>query len=285
MCGSGWLPAPCRRWALERGAGRLPFHRARPRTRTDSLRASSASPRTCSGDMYAIVPDHLSRRGQRCECGLRDWNRRCTGWRRADVCLARPKSRSFAWPRSVMKMLPGLMSRWTRPLPCAASSASAICSPTSTAMSVGKRLPVDLVVERRAFQQLHHDEMAARVLADVVDGADVRMVQPRRRTRFALEPVDCSPIARQFVRQEFQSHRSPQPGVLCFVDLSHAAASKFVRDAVVGDCLADHRGFVTRVGLTILSVSPVPAGVRRFARAGCAGIITRCDLLFLLFCF
>ena len=41
--------------------------------------------------------------------------------------LASPKSSSFAWPRSVTKMLAGLMSRWTMPFACAAASASAIC--------------------------------------------------------------------------------------------------------------------------------------------------------------
>ena len=42
------------------------------------------------------------------------------------VTVANPKSRILACPRSVAKMFAGLMSRWTMPLPCAASSASAI---------------------------------------------------------------------------------------------------------------------------------------------------------------
>jgi hypothetical protein len=37
-----------------------------------------------------------------------------------------PKSSTFAWPAAVMKMFALLISRWTIPLPCAASSALAI---------------------------------------------------------------------------------------------------------------------------------------------------------------
>ena len=43
-----------------------------------------------------------------------------------ELTLPRPKSRILACPRSVTKMLAGLMSRWTIPLAWAASRASAI---------------------------------------------------------------------------------------------------------------------------------------------------------------
>jgi len=38
---------------------------------------------------------------------------------RALAMLAMPKSRTFGWVRPIMKMLAGLMSRWTTPLLCA----------------------------------------------------------------------------------------------------------------------------------------------------------------------
>jgi len=41
--------------------------------------------------------------------------------------------------------------------------------------------------ERHAFDKLHHDEELPLVLADLVNCADIRMVQRGRRTRFLEE--------------------------------------------------------------------------------------------------
>ena len=49
--------------------------------------------------------------------------------------LARPKSRTFAWPRAFRKMLAGLRSRWTMPFACADSSASASWMPVASTAS------------------------------------------------------------------------------------------------------------------------------------------------------
>jgi hypothetical protein len=51
----------------------------------------------------------------------------------ATACFARPKSRSFVWPRSVTKMLAGLMSRCTILRECAASRPSSTWMATSSA--------------------------------------------------------------------------------------------------------------------------------------------------------
>ena len=51
------------------------------------------------------------------------------------------------------------------------------------------------ILQRRALQVLHDDERTPVLLADVVDGADVRVVQRRRRPRFARESAQCLRIA------------------------------------------------------------------------------------------
>ena len=55
--------------------------------------------------------------------------------------LANPKSRILAWPRLVTKIFAGLMSRWTMPSQCAASSASAISIPKPSTVSSSSGRP------------------------------------------------------------------------------------------------------------------------------------------------
>jgi len=79
-----------------------------------SVRASKSLARTCSGDMYTIVPS--------AKPGLVRWDSTSMVVAFASALapcftesLANPKSRIFACPRLVTKMLAGLMSRWTIP--------------------------------------------------------------------------------------------------------------------------------------------------------------------------
>ena len=81
---------------------------------------------------------------------------------------------------------------------------------------------------------------SAVLLANVVNGADVRMIRGRSRLRLALKTAEGLRIACHFVRQELQSDEAVQPCVLSFVDDSHAAAAKFLDNAVVRDGLANH---------------------------------------------
>ena len=104
---------------------------------------------------------------------------------------------TFAWPRFVTKMLAGLMSRWTMPFACAASSASAICDAQVQEDLGLERLAADEVLEGLAFEQLHDDEVLALVLADVVDRADVGVVQGRRGPRLAPEALDGARVLRR----------------------------------------------------------------------------------------
>ena len=59
------------------------------------------------------------------------------------------------------KMLAGLMSRWTMPLACAASSASAIWMPSIEQTASSSAVRRDHVLQRRAFEEFHRDERAA----------------------------------------------------------------------------------------------------------------------------
>ena len=105
----------------------------------------------------------------------------------------------------------------------------------------------------RALQILHGDEGAAVLLADVMNGADVGMIQRGRGASLALEPAQRLPVASQFVRQELERDEATEPGVLRFVNHAHSAAAELLDDAVVGEGLAD-QGIGASGALSVLVV-------------------------------
>ncbi len=155
------------------------------------------------------------------------------------VCLARPKSSSLAWPRFVTKMFAGLMSRCTMPRACAVSRASAICAPRSSSVSSLSGPGPEPVPQGLALEQLHRDEGLALVLVDVVDRADVGVLERGGGPRLALQPLERLRVPAELLRQELQRHAAAELQILGFVDDAHAAAAELREDAVVRDRLAD----------------------------------------------
>ena len=87
--------------------------------------------------------------------------------------------------------------------------------------------------QRLALQQLHHQVVQrelrwsiGRLLADVVQRADVGMVQGRHGACLAVEPLAKLRVGRQAVRQDLDGDRAVQPRVPRAVDLSHAARAE-----------------------------------------------------------
>ena len=77
-------------------------------------------------------------------------------------------------------------------------------------------------------------------LIDVVDRADVGVIQRGRRARFALEPLERAGLQGHVFRQELEGDRAIEPAVLGLVDDAHAAAAEEFGDLVVRNPLADH---------------------------------------------
>ena len=99
-----------------------------------------------------------------------------------------PKSVSRTRPSGVSRMLPGLTSRWTKPARWAASSAPATPADVDGELRAEALLPVEQLAQTLAVDELHHYGLAAVVLEHVVDGDDVRVIQPGDGDRFAPEP-------------------------------------------------------------------------------------------------
>src|SRR6516225_8068794 len=137
-------------------------------------------------------------------------------------------------------MLAGLMSRWTMPLPCAASSASAISIANGEKLLWLNRAAGDLVLKRHAGKKLHDHEGTSVFLAGVVNGADVRMVQRRRSPCLAAKPFQRRLVVRHIVRQKLERDETAQAGVFGLVHHTHTAAAQLADNAVVGDRRVDH---------------------------------------------
>jgi hypothetical protein len=103
-----------------------------------------------------------------------------------------------------------------------------------------QRLSPDAMFERVALQELHGDEAPPFVLVDVIDGADVGMVQGRSRLGFTLESLQRVAVSRQLFGQELQGNGAPEAGVLGLVDHTHAAPAELLQDPVVRHGLPDH---------------------------------------------
>ena len=78
------------------------------------------------------------------------------------------------------------------------------------------------------------------VFADLMNRADIRMVQRRSRLRLAPKSSPAPAISRHILRQKLQSHEAMQRGVLSLVHHAHAAAAKFLENSIMRDSLANH---------------------------------------------
>src|SRR6202044_1685982 len=93
-------------------------------------------------------------------------------------------------------------------------------------------------------EKFHGDESLATLLADVVDGADVGMVKGGRGLCLSLESRKGLRVARHIGREKLQRYKATQAGILGLVNDPHAPAAEFLDDAVMGDGLANQRGWV-----------------------------------------
>ena len=103
-----------------------------------------------------------------------------------------------------------------------------------------ERCAVDPFLDSLAFQMFHHQEWPALVTVDVVEGADVRMIQGGDRACLALKAFHCRPVCGHGLRKELHRYRAPQARILSLINDAHAAATQHREDPVVRNRLTDH---------------------------------------------
>src|SRR5207249_4071358 len=84
---------------------------------------------------------------------------------------------------------------------------------------------VDPVLERLAFQQLHGDEVASAVFSNLVDRADIWVVQSGGGASFALKTVERERIFFRLRRKELERDMAAQVDVRGFVHNAHPSAA------------------------------------------------------------
>ena len=83
----------------------------------------------------------------------------------------------------------------------------------------------DRVPQGRAVKELHRHEGAAVFLADVVNGADVGMVQRRSRLGLAPEARKRLRVAGHVIGKKFEGDEPVKANVLGLVDDAHATGA------------------------------------------------------------
>jgi hypothetical protein len=73
------------------------------------------------------------------------------------------------------------------------------------------------------------------VIADIVNGADSRMIERRGRASFALKSFERRFVGLKIGGEKFDRDESSEPRVFAFVDETHAAGAERFEDAIVGD--------------------------------------------------
>ena len=81
------------------------------------------------------------------------------------------------------------------------------------------------MLQRQPVQELHGNEVAALIFIDVVNRADVRVIQRRSGARFALESLDGNAVRGGTWGKELERYNPAKLGVLGLVDLAHATAA------------------------------------------------------------
>ena len=89
------------------------------------------------------------------------------------------------------------------------------------------------MLQRRAIEILHHDERMPVLLADLMNRANVRMVQSGSGARLAAKALKGLRVTDNVIREELQRHEAAKLSILGLVNNAHASAAKLLNNPVV----------------------------------------------------
>src|SRR5207245_5948157 len=95
-----------------------------------------------------------------------------------------------------------------------------------------ERLVAETVPQRRAVEQLGNDVRRTLVPADVMDGDDIRMVEPARSASLLLEAAELLLVEDPDAGENLDCHVASQLQVARREDAAHASVAQLAVDAV-----------------------------------------------------
>ena len=126
------------------------------------------------------------------------------------------------------------------------------------------------MLQRLPLEQFHGDEGAAFEIANIVNGANVWMIQRGCGAGFAAEALDGLRVLRNIVRKKFERHIAAEARVFGFVNHAHSAAAQFFEHGVMRDGEANHRtGGGVRHGRCSLLQRATKQAIAGPSRGGC----------------
>src|SRR5689334_686588 len=96
-----------------------------------------------------------------------------------------------------------------------------------------KRLSLNLVRQRLAFEQFHRNIRRAVEFSDLVNRANVGMIDGSSGFRFTLESLNGGSVAAHLFREELQCNFALKLQIFGTVHNTHAAAAKLLDHAIV----------------------------------------------------
>ena len=115
-------------------------------------------------------------------------------------------------------------------------------------------------VQGHAFEILHRDEARPVGLTNLVNRADVWMVERRSGAGLPAEALKRRRVFGNIVGKKLQSHEAAEREVFGFVHHTHPSAAKLLDDTVVRDGLINHADLSGNEGILGGEVGEVKEG-------------------------
>src|SRR6202166_1908164 len=104
------------------------------------------------------------------------------------------------------------------------------------------------MLQRQPVEILHHQKPLSLVVGDLMNSADVGMIQSGGGARLPSKPLQGLRVLRHIVGQKLERNEAAEHRVLSLINDAHSAAAQLLDDVVVRNGLVDHFCVTSYVG-------------------------------------